>query len=713
MPEIFALTALFSSGVTFLTTKIGDFATDAASEKTRAFIAETFNKKKTEADLNQNHHLLRAVRKAMLLTTQQMEFAINNTISATRRYTQAEEEHLTATIKRALANELIANEKYIGGEATENAALDQINLLLSGDGHQHGTDAREALAKAATEQWITEVKRMCTIHDFPVEVENLFRNGWQDNGNIWQWFDVVCFTFANLLPREEMKIAQDKFHNRLMAEVATDVQEIKDAVKKLQTFVPDEAYAKKRFDEVTDKLDLILADTTIIIDRQEDQTQLLQKIEGMLQQALSQNAPDNEILQLREERDQLLARLNQSEEARVREETLRKGLEASLAKGAKKEVLKQEALAAVEAKDYDMAEAKLLEAAEARMKQVADDFYQLGNVKELKLEYREALRYYELAAKIPPPNPDYLIEAGILCDTLALFDRALAYYEQAKELYQISYGEGSVQMAGCYNNIGSIQSEKGNLDDALKNYEVSLGIRIAVYGKEHPDVATSYNNIGNVQGAKSDLSDALKSHESALAIRLAVYDEQHPDVAMSYNDIGVVQYSKGNLVDALKNYKAALDIDIVVYGKQHPNVADSYNNIGNVQDEKGDWDDALKSHEAALNIRTAVFGKQHPKVAMSYNNIGVVQYKKGDLEDALKNYETAKEIFIIVYGKRHPRVASVYLNVANLKWGQGQLTEALPYAQKSFDIFLSMLGAEHPYTIQAKALLDDITNELG
>src|SRR5579872_3942796 len=219
---------------------------------------------------------------------------------------------------------------------------------------------------------------------------------------------------------------------------------------------------------------------------------------------------------LTREKETLNQQLQQKDEFIAQQEKTKKELKKSLEAEQGKDELKKQALIAVEEKNYDKAEDLLKEAAQERMQKVAEDFYQLGNIKELKLEYAEALKYYELAAKIPPNNTDYLSKAGQLCYTLGFLDTALYYFETGLAIDIQADGEENENVARNYSDIGLIWSYKGNWSKAIDHLEKSLKIILKLYGVENNIIATIYNNLGTVWADKGDLDTAIDYYQKAL-----------------------------------------------------------------------------------------------------------------------------------------------------------------------------------------------------
>ena len=93
--------------------------------------------------------------------------------------------------------------------------------------------------------------------------------------------------------------------------------------------------------------------------------------------------------------------------------------------------------------DFDGAE-KLLKQSfqqDLKKKQIADNklaqsAYELGLVKELKLEYKNALFYFEKAYKYNPENSLYLNKLGLIFITLGKYEKAVKYFEKVLKIFE-------------------------------------------------------------------------------------------------------------------------------------------------------------------------------------------------------------------------------------------------------------------------------------
>ncbi len=121
----------------------------------------------------------------------------------------------------------------------------------------------------------------------------------------------------------------------------------------------------------------------------------------------------------------------------------------------------EEALAAFKDGNYEKAielfeTLRKEERQEARENRInhAKTSYNLGNAYFVKLDFQKALDAYLDALRLIPDNSTYLNEAGKSFNTLALYDKAIEYYEKALKSDLKTVGEDHPNVATYRNNLG-------------------------------------------------------------------------------------------------------------------------------------------------------------------------------------------------------------------------------------------------------------------
>ena len=76
-------------------------------------------------------------------------------------------------------------------------------------------------------------------------------------------------------------------------------------------------------------------------------------------------------------------------------------------------------------------------------------------------------------------------------------------------------------------------------------------------GPDHLDVATCYDGLGSVHHALGDLEQAKEYYERALAIRRKKLSPDHVDVGRIYNNLAALTDDLGDLMKAKEYHKRA------------------------------------------------------------------------------------------------------------------------------------------------------------
>ncbi|XP_066030787.1 uncharacterized protein [Pocillopora verrucosa] len=347
--------------------------------------------------------------------------------------------------------------------------------------------------------------------------------------------------------------------------------------------------------------------------------------------------------------------------------------------------------------------------------------WSLTNMCHNNSEFRAALVYGKWLLKIQMKQlgPDHVDVArcynnlGTLHSNLGDTDKARDCYKRALEIQMKQLGPEHVDVAGSYNNLGTLHKALGDTDEAKDCYKRALEIQMKQLGPEHVDVAISYNNLGTLHKSLGDTDEAKDCHERALKIRLKKLGPDHVHVASSYNNLGALHSDLGDTDEAKDCYERALEIRMKQLGPEHVDVAGSYNNLGNLHSDLGDTDEAKDCYERALEIRMKQLGPEHVDVATSYNNLGILHSDLGDTDEAKDCHERALKIRLKKLGPDHVHVASSYNNLGNLHSDLGDTDEAKDCYERALEIRLKKLGPDHVHVASSYNNLGNLHSDLG
>ena len=351
------------------------------------------------------------------------------------------------------------------------------------------------------------------------------------------------------------------------------------------------------------------------------------------------------------------------------------------------------------AKDIERRQKEQEDAIALQKKELNDfaaDCYSRYEICKMQHKNDSAAYWLELRASMDTLNVDWQLSAGLfISDFLADYDKALCCYQASLNAAINQYGENSITVAACYNNIGNVYHHKGFNEQASDCLHKALKINMEELGEKYPAIATIYNNLGNVYDGLGDIDKALKYYQNALKIRLDIWGEEHLDVTSTYNNIGNIYYKQSQYQIALEYYQKGLKTSQTVLGEKHPVIATIYNNLGNVYNALRDFDKALEYYLHSFSIRLEILGEEHPDLASTYNNIGTNYYKLGKYLTALGGYQKALSIYMKTFGKQHANVALCYQNIGLVHCSLHNFDVALDFLQKALRIYQFIWGDRH------------------
>jgi tetratricopeptide (TPR) repeat protein len=215
----------------------------------------------------------------------------------------------------------------------------------------------------------------------------------------------------------------------------------------------------------------------------------------------------------------------------------------------------------------------------APKKFIAEGFYDLGLIKELKIEYKRALSYFKKAVQ----------------------------YDQENTLY--------------LNQIGEVLYALGEYKEAIIYYDKALASDLKTYWDDHPDDVIAWNNHSSACESFGNYEKAIVFYEKGLASIFKAYGDEHPHIAIRLNNLGMAWESLGKYDKAVEYYEKNLAFILKVYGDEHPNIPTSWNNLGGVWEKLGQYEKAIEYYEKALLALENVFVKDHPDVKVAKTNL--------------------------------------------------------------------------------------------
>lgn len=345
---------------------------------------------------------------------------------------------------------------------------------------------------------------------------------------------------------------------------------------------------------------------------------------------------------------------------------------------------------------------------------IAEEYYQKGNALLTSARYDSSIFYFQKASSVFRKWKvwrRYFHSKHKIAENyrrLSHFDKGLEEAEQTLNESIDILGEGNLEEAEAFTNLGIFYDFKGQYDTALTFHERAVSIRKKLLGEDHRQVAVSYNNMGIIYDLKGHYDKAIEYHKKALAIRKLKLPENHLHIASSYHNLGVVYNLKGNDELALEYYQKAFEIRETSLGEKHPLVSDSYVSLGLIYSDQGNYNLALEFFERSLLIRKEVFGSKHLKISQSYTNMGVVHLELKNYDIALRYFQKARDVALDLFGPNHNLIGARYGNLGRAYQQKGVYDSALNSYVKAARI---LEGHQEEANI-AKAILSESLGDL-
>ena len=265
--------------------------------------------------------------------------------------------------------------------------------------------------------------------------------------------------------------------------------------------------------------------------------------------------------------------------------------------------------------NFENAEKLLLEDIENNNNRNAKSYYDIGNISELQIDYKKALKYYKSAVAINNNSYLYLNSLARVHYLIANYNDAIESYKQILSINLNTFGENNEYTAKSYNDIGLLYHSLGDYDYAIENSTKALNINLNILNENHPNIAANYNMLAGTYEMKGNYEKSIELNKKSLEILINTVGEEHIDTATSYNNLGTAYYSNNDYDNALECHNKALTIYKSKLGKNHQNIASSYSNIGVIYYSKEEYDKAIGYYNKSLSINKSVLGENHPNTA--------------------------------------------------------------------------------------------------
>ena len=219
-----------------------------------------------------------------------------------------------------------------------------------------------------------------------------------------------------------------------------------------------------------------------------------------------------------------------------------------------------------------------------------------------------------------------LIDSGREAQRTGAWDEALAHYESALAL--LADGSNPKQVVDLHRWVGTVNTERGNLDEAHQGFQTSLEVAEAAGLTEGR--CSALVALASVELLRGNLDGAADLYIQAREVADGIGNEQL--VAMIDTNLGVIANIQGNVAVALLSYRSSLDRYRRMGDEQSASKA--LNNMGMAHVDLAEWEAA----EACFGEASEVAKKTGDTLM-----VGRVELNRAELHLKRRRYDAARE----------------------------------------------------------------------
>jgi len=370
----------------------------------------------------------------------------------------------------------------------------------------------------------------------------------------------------------------------------------------------------------------------------------------------------------------------------------------------------------------------------------------IGKIHARKLEYAEAIEKSKLALKIrlkcgeqdKGDVADSFYNIGNILNDWKREDEACQYFEQALKLYSSLHGDEHMSVAKCHQKLGAIywkrkdigratdsfchalqiceQQQDGNNDViilltsihkglgdcyystekhdlALENFAKCIRLQKMELGDECIEMAAPCNYIGLIYQKREKYDEAMNFHAKALSINETHHGKGSKECATSDFHIIDVLLNSLQYEECITHLRNHLEM-YCDESRVDDDLAKVYHHLGLAQGKIGEYEQSITSLNKALSMWTNLFGKTNLKVAETMIDLGQVMKECGDSEEAIAIYDQAITIFKDLPDANNHSIASAYSQIGVLFEEQGNNEASLHSRKKALKIYSTNLGSD-------------------
>lgn len=308
------------------------------------------------------------------------------------------------------------------------------------------------------------------------------------------------------------------------------------------------------------------------------------------------------------------------------------------------------------------------------------------------------------------------------------YDEALGIYHRLEAELDSGKYPMTPDRAELVNNIGSLYSSLGKLDEATRYKLRALDLTAQTAGMESIEYASALYGMALVEFRQGNPLKALPRVREALRIARTHADLTGDDIeqpAIFGLSLAALLIQSGDTASSIEPAREAAVWAETHLGEDHRVTMAALNQLGASLSESGLFAQAIPVIRRTLDLRVKAYPAGHQDIAFSLSALGFALDNSGHKEEALPFYQRAAEIFENSNTERKETVGATAVGqLARLAAWRGDKTASLALREKALqlgrqraaslehpDVLLAEINLAREYILQGR--LDDADTLLG
>nr|WP_277875236.1 tetratricopeptide repeat protein [Alkalinema sp. FACHB-956] len=268
---------------------------------------------------------------------------------------------------------------------------------------------------------------------------------------------------------------------------------------------------------------------------------------------------------------------------------------------------------------------------------------------------------------------DALNNLGVVHYRTGDYKKATRLYHKAINIWKLSSGENSINVAKGLNNLAVLQRTLGQYHDAETSLLQVVKTFEEIYGRTHADTTIAISNLADVYHLLRNYEEAEKLFQFVLETNKVERPKDRLTIAKNLNNLGTLYKSTKIYKKAESLYAEALEIVKSFLGHDHIFTAAILNNLAGVYRELGNHIRAERLYLEALEIRTTKLGCTHIDTARTLNDLSLLYFYMKQLDKAISHMSGANQIFKEVLGENNLSTVTSEQSLAYMKQVKTQI----------------------------------------